>query len=204
MEYDNTFDQDGHKTLRKQKTILIAMCVMIVSTPFEIMLMKYFDINDGERTITWHFCYCVAQFLVLFVINFTAIDQPQYTDKRDRLDAVLSLIVAAIIIVFKVWFVNYRVNSFEEQALSNSNDTIGVITQKHLTPSKYGSPTYYLWAGQSNSLTRRHTVSEQLYNCINVGDTVILQVSKEYPRINKVQNWKPNADEIAKYRDGNY
>ena len=41
-------------------------------------------------------------------------------------------------------------------------------------------------------------------NRINPGDTVILQVSKEYPRINKVQNWKPNADEIAKYRDGNY
>ena len=204
MEYDNTFDQDGHKTLRKQKTILIAMCVMIASTPFEIMLMKYFDINDGERTITWHFCYCVAQFLVLFVINFTAIDQPQYTDKRDRLDAVLSLIVAVTILVCKVYFVNYRVDSFEEQALSNSNDAIGVISKKDLVPSKYGPPTYYLWAGKNDSLSRRHEVSEDLFNRINPGDTVILQVSKEYPRINKVQNWKPNADEIAKYRDGNY
>ncbi len=199
MDYDFSHDSDGHDTIRKQKTILITLIIMIVSTPFEIMLMKYFDINDGERTIVWHFFYCVVQFLVLFVINFTALEQPQYPDKRDRLDAVLSLIVAAIIIVFKVYFVNYRVNSFEEQALSNSNDTIGVITQKYLTPSKYGSPTYYLWAGLSNSLTRRHTVSEQLYNCINVGDTVILQISKEYPRINEVINWTPTNDEIAKY-----
>jgi hypothetical protein len=176
---------------------------MIVSTPFEIMLMKYFVINDGERTIIWHFFYCVVQFLVLFVINFTTLEQPQYPDKRDRLDAVLSLIVAAIIIVFKVWFVNYRVNSFEEQALSNSNDTIGVITQKYLTPSKHGPPTYYLWAGQSNSLTRRHTVSEQLYNRINVGDTIILKVSEEYPRINEVINWTPTNDDIAKYLNEN-
>ena len=203
MDYDFSHDSDGHDTIRKQKTILITLIIMIVSTPFEIMLMKYFDINDGERTIIWHFFYCVVQFLVLFVINFTTLEQPQYPDKRDRLDAVLSLIVAAIIIVFKVWFVNYRVNSFEEQALSNSNDTIGVITQKYLTPSKHGPPTYYLWAGQSNSLTRRHTVSEQLYNRINVGDTVILKVSKEYPRINEVINWTPTNDDIAKYLNEN-
>lgn len=203
MDYDFSHDSDGHDTIRKQKTILITLIIMIVSTPFEIMLMKYFVINDGERTIIWHFFYCVVQFLVLFVINFTTLEQPQYPDKRDRLDAVLSLIVAAIIIVFKVWFVNYRVNSFEEQALSNSNDTIGVITQKDLTPSKHGPPTYYLWAGQSNSLTRRHTVSEQLYNCINVGDTIILKVSKEYPRINEVINWTPTNDNIAKYLNEN-
>ena len=203
MDYDFSHDSDGHDTIRKQKTILITLIIMIVSTPFEIMLMKYFVINDGERTIIWHFFYCVVQFLVLFVINFTTLEQPQYPDKRDRLDAVLSLIVAAIIIVFKVWFVNYRVNSFEEQALSNSNDTIGVITQKYLTPSKHGPPTYYLWAGQSNSLTRRHTVSEQLYNCINVGDTVILKVSEEYPRINEVINWTPTNDDIAKYLNEN-
>lgn len=203
MEYDFSHDSDGHDTIRKQKTILITLIIMIVSTPFEIMLMKYFDINDGERTITWHFIYCVVQFLVLLVINFTALDQPQYPDKRDRLDAVLSLIVAVVIIVFKVYFVNYRVNSFEEQALSNSNDTIGVVTQKHLSPSKYGPPTYYIWAGQTNSLTRRHTVSEHLYNRINVGDTVILQVSKEYPRINKVHNWEPDSSQIAKYRNVN-
>lgn len=203
MDYDFSHDSDGHDTIRKQKTILITLIIMIVSTPFEIMLMKYFDINDGERTIIWHFCYCVVQILVLFVINFTTLEQPQYPDKRDRLDAVLSLIVAAIIIVFKVWFVNYRVNFFEEQALSNSNDTIGVITQKYLTPSKHGPPTYYLWAGQSNSLTRRHTVPEHLYNRINVGDTIILKVSEEYPRINEVINWTPTNDDIAKYLNEN-
>ena len=203
MDYDFSHDSDGHDTIRKQKTILITLIIMIVSTPFEIMLMKYFVINDGERTIIWHLCYCVVQFLVLFVINFTALEQPQYPDKRDRLDAVLSLIVAAIIIVFKVWFVNYRVNSFEEQALSNSNDTIGVITQKDLTLGKHGERSYYLWAGQSNSLTRRHTVSEQLYNRIDVGDTIILKVSKEYPRINEVINWDPKPDDIDKYQNKN-
>lgn len=204
MDYDFSHDSDGHDTIRKQKIILITMIIMIVSTPFEIMLMKYFDINDGERTIAWHFFYCVVQFLVLFVINFTALEQPQYPDKRDRLDAVLSLIVTAIIIVFKVWFVNYRVNSFEEQALSNSNDTIGVITQKYLTQGKHGERSYYLWAGKNDSLSRRHKVSEDLFNRINPGDTVILQVSKEYPRINKVINWEPDSFQFAKYRDGNY
>ncbi|MBQ4408135.1 MAG: hypothetical protein II852_14140 [Bacteroidales bacterium] len=200
MDYDFSHDSDGHDTIRKQKIILITMIIMIVSTPFEIMLMKYFVINDGERTIAWHFFYCVVQFLVLFVINFTALEQPQYPDKRDRLDAVLSLIVAAIIIVFKVWFVNYRVNSFEEQALSNSNDTIGIITQKDLTQGKHGERSYYLWAGKNDSLSRRHKVSEDLFNRINPGDTVILQVSKEYPRINKVLIWDPREDEIAKYK----
>ena len=203
MDYDFSHDSDGHDTIRKQKIILITMIIMIVSTPFEIMLMKYFVINDGERTIAWHFFYCVVQFLVLFVINFTALEQPQYPDKRDRLDAVLSLIVAAIIIVFKVWFVNYRVNSFEEQALSNSNDTIGVITQKYLTQGKHGERSYYLWAGKNDSLSRRHKVSEDLFNRINPGDTVILQVSKEYPRINKIINWEPDSFQFAKYRNEN-
>ena len=204
MDYDFSHDSDGHDTIRKQKIILITLIIMIVSTPFEIMLMKYFDINDGERTITWHFFYCVVQFLVLFVINFTALEQPQYPDKRDRLDAVLSLIVAAMIIIFKVYFVHYRVNSFEEQALSNSNDTIGVITPKYLTQSKHGERSYYLWAGKNDSLSRRHKVSEDLFNRINPGDTVILQVSKEYPRINKIINWEPDSFQFAKYRDGNY
>jgi hypothetical protein len=46
-------------------------------------------------------------------------------------------------------------------------------------------------------------VPEHLYNRINVGDTIILKVSEEYPRINEVINWTPTNDDIAKYLNEN-
>lgn len=191
--YDN---DDEHQPIRKQKQILLAFVVMVVSTPFEFMVMKYIDINYGERNGTWHFCYNIVLFLILVVINFEALNQPPHIKNRKKLDSVLSLIVAVVIIVCKIYFVHYRMNAFEEQTLSNSNYTIGIITQKHLVPSKYGPPTYYIWVGQNDSLTRLHKVSEHLYTLININDSVLLQVSKEYPRINKVLNWTPTNNEI--------
>ncbi len=195
MEYANDYD-DEHQPIKKQKQILITFVVMIASTPLEIIVMKYIDINYGDRTWTWHFCYCIAPILALFVINFEALDQPPHSKKRKTLDSVLSLIVAVAIVVCKILFVHAQVNSFEDKALSNSNYTIGIITQKHLSPSKYGPPTYTIWVGKNDSLTRLHQVSEHLYNQINISDTVILQVSKEYPRINKVLKWAPTRKEI--------
>lgn len=47
--------------------------------------------------------------------------------------------------------------------------------------------------------TRGHRMDNYKGVVCNVGDTVILRVSDEYPRVNQVLNWHPTHEEIEKY-----
>ena len=182
---------------------LIAVAGFILSTILEIMYLKYLDKTYGDSDSGLWGVYTFLQLIVLTVMFGTSISQIKELQGTGCIVPILVIIISAAIIIAKINFVKSQIKDFEAQALSNSYYTTGIITKQDLSVHK-SSTTYYLWAGRNDSLAKSHTVNKQIYNKKNVGDTVILQVSKEYPRINQVHNWNPDSSQIAKYRDGNY
>lgn len=94
------------------------------------------------------------------------------------------------------WYNDYQ-DKIENRALTNSYETVGIITQKR--------PVYrhslHIWAGIDRSTTKEHGVKEKIYNSKHKYDTVIIKVSKEYPHINRVLDWNPTPAKIRKYKN---
>jgi len=196
--YIVNYEEKDNRT--KVLNVLIAVVGFVLSAILETIYLKYLDKTYGDSHSGLWEVYSFFQFFALFVIFSLSISNIK---ELQGTGCILVLMISGAFIISKTSIVKSQIKDFEKQALSNSYYTIGIITEKDLL-SRKNSTTYCLWTGQNDSFTKRHTVSKQFYHKKNVGDTVILQVSIEYPRINKVQNWEPNADEIAKYRDGNY
>lgn len=206
MDFNNIFDYivnyNELSNSQKVRNFLIVLGVIVVSIPLEIMYLKYIDKTYGDSDSGLWIAYTMLQSIVIFTITGLSFGEQSQSKEMGCLHTIIVLIVAGAIIIAKGSFVKSQIKSFEEQALSNSYYTIGLITKKDYLTSKSGT-TYYLWAGQNDSLAKSHTVSEKMYKWATVGDTIILKVSKEYPRINEVIIWEPSGYEIARYRDEN-
>ncbi len=207
MDFNNIYNYitnyDKLDKTKKIRNILIILVVVVVSIPSEIMYLKYIDKTYGDSYSKLIFAYNMFLFLALMITIGISIAKSSQPKDDNLFTALAALFAAGAIIGLKLYFIRSQIKSFEEQALSYSYYTTGIITKKDLSSGPHSGTTYYLWTGQNDSLAKRHTVSEQLYKRKNAGDTVILQVSKEYPHINKVYIWEPNGYETARYRDGN-
>ncbi|MCF0191101.1 MAG: hypothetical protein HUJ96_07565 [Marinilabiliaceae bacterium] len=118
-----------------------------------------------------------------------------------------SIVVSAFVFLplWLLYFVISPDEMIERYALHDSHKCIGVVYEK------YKSTEYvrrvrrinHLQIGVSQSQTKDHIVKKRnkdIFDNIQVGDTVILRVSDEYPRVNKVLNWNPTHAEIEKYK----
>ena len=200
--FDYIANYDDLDKSKKVRNFLIVLGVIVVSIPLEIMYLKYLDKTYGDSDSGLWVAYTMLQFIVIITITGLSFGEQSQSKEMGCLYTIIVLIVAGAIIIAKGSFVKSQIKSFEEQALSNSYYTIGLITKKDYLTSKSGT-TYYLWAGQNDSLAKSHTGSEKMYKWATVGDTVILKVSKEYPRINEIINWDPKPDDIDKYQNKN-
>ena len=197
--FDYIANYDDLDNSKKVRNFLIVLGVIVVSIPLEIMYLTYLDKTYGNSWSGLYVAYTMLQFIALTIITGLSLSGVKIQSKEiGCFYGIIVLIVAGGITIAKISFVKSQIKSFEEQALSNSYNTIGVITKKDYSTGKNGT-SYYLWIGQNDSLTKQHTVREKMYKWATVGDTVILKVSKEYPRINEVLIWDPREDEIAKY-----
>ena len=94
-----------------------------------------------------------------------------------------------------------RYDSAEQAYLKKSHTEIGLVYQKRTSvDARSYSNAFYV--GVDKQHQREHRVSKELpiAQSVHAGDTVILQVSDEYPRVNKVLNWQPTHKEIEKYK----
>ena len=207
MDFNNIYNYitnyDKLDKAKKIRNILIILVVVVVSIPSEIMYLKYIDKTYGDSYSKLIFAYNMFLFLALMITIGISIAKPSQPKDDNLFTALAALFAAGAIIGLKLYFIRSQIKSFEEQALSNSYYTTGVITKKDLSSGPHSGTTYYLWIGQNDSLAKKHSVNEQLYKRKNVGDTVILQVSTESTRINEVFIWEPSGYEIARYRDEN-
>ena len=95
-------------------------------------------------------------------------------------------------------------DSAEQEYLKKSHTEIGLVYQKRVSvDARSYSNAFYV--GIDKQHQREHRVSKKLpiAQSVHAGDTVILQVSDEYPRVNKVLNWQPTHKEIVKYKKSN-
>lgn len=204
MNFTHDNDDEKNHKYRNLKIILITLIVFIAAIPLEMIVTTYYDINEGSYFNKWSKAYNVLWLIILIIIIYIVLPKSlKDTKAKDLATTLLISFLSCAIVISKMDFLENKMKSIEENALNNSYSTIGFVTDKniktHTGRSGYKTYTYYLWAGQSAPLSKRHTVPEHLYNRINVGDTVILQISKEYPRINKVLNWTPTNNEIEEF-----
>ena len=91
-------------------------------------------------------------------------------------------------------------DNLERKYIEQSHKCVGVVYSKE-SPG-YRSHHYTFRTGVDSNHTREQRISEDspLIKCIHVGDTIILRVSDEYPRVNRVLNWQPTPEEIEKYK----
>ena len=199
-DYIVSYAEKDNRT--KALTVLIVVSGFILSTILEIMYLKYLDKTCGDSQSGLWGLFTFFQLFVLTVIFGLSISHIKELHGMGCFVPILVLGISGAIVIAKVSIVKSQIADFEKQALSNSYYTIATIAKKNYSVLKGGS-TYYLWAGVNDSLPKPHYVSKQFYDKKNVGDTIILQVSKEYPLINKVHNWNPDSIQIAKYKNSN-
>ena len=93
------------------------------------------------------------------------------------------------------WYNDYQ-DKIENRALSNSYETVGIITKKYR-----GYRSAFIRVGIDRSTTKKHSVKGKIYDSTHKNDTVIIKVSKEYPHINRVLDWNPTPAKIRKYKN---
>ncbi len=199
-DYIVNYEEKDNRT--KVLNVLIAVVGFVLSAILETIYLKYLDKTYGDSHSGLWEVYSFLQLFALYVIFGLSISNIKELKGTGCIGPILVLMISGAFVIAKTSIVKSQIKDFEKQALSNSYYTTGIITNKDYSTSKHGT-TYYLWAGQNDSLAKRHTVREKMYKLATVGDTIILKVSKEYPRINEVINWTPTNDDIAKYLNEN-
>ena len=192
--------------MKDKLTLLIFVLVMLV---FITQLIGFFEIQYYDYHLKckgrddygagWVFALVLA---ATFVGPLKALPK-EWKEKHSTLCDVFCLVFSLTLSLTMMVHVKGEIINIETEALKDSYTTIGHITQKR-THTHRGSTDYYIWAGINEKVTSRYVVDKERYKASDVGAPVIMKVSRKYPCINEVLSWEPNADEIAKYRDGNY
>ena len=82
---------------------------------------------------------------------------------------------------------NVYMSTIKEEALQNSYYSFGYVYEMHRDIK--GMP-YSVWTGlEENKTMRNSNVGAKIYNQINPGDTILVQVSLKYPAMHKVIKW---------------
>ena len=112
---------------------------------------------------------------------------------------ILHLLPLAGLFVYGSFYSRHS-ESIEKQYIKQSHKCVGVVYSKKKV---HRSHHYIIIRTGIDSLhTREQRVPKDspLVKTIHVGDTIILRVSDEYPRVNHVLNWHPTLEEIEKYK----
>jgi len=188
-----------------QRLIITLFAVIASLVVIGFLEVKYFDYNlknyGKGLEHGWWLIGFVLLAIIATTINFVAIPQ-DWRANHEKAWLITSMVVTAALIAPKMIYVHNKTENTINEALKDSYTTIGHITNKHSWTYRLHS-NYYLWVGESDSTSMCYEVEEDFYNSKNVNDTVILEISKQYPRINKVLNWNPNQDEIEKISQNN-
>lgn len=103
-----------------------------------------------------------------------------------------------IIVILSVFFMANISSDNEEKikkCLHESHKCLGMIYGK----GSYGQDAIYQ-VGKDVLHLRNIVVTQKKDYNYKVGDVILLRVSDDFPRINKVLSWTPTAEEIDKYK----
>ena len=159
--YIVNYEEKDNRT--KVLNVLIAVVGFILSAILETIYLKYLDKTYGDSHSGLWEVYSFLQLFALYVIFGLSISNIKELKGTGCIGPILVLMISGAFIIAKTSIVKSQIKDFEKQALANSYYTTGIITEKDLNVYK-SSTTYFLWTGQNDSFTKRHTVSKQFYH----------------------------------------
>ncbi|MCR5454487.1 MAG: hypothetical protein K6F33_05820, partial [Bacteroidales bacterium] len=182
--------------------VLILIGITQIAGYLEI---QYFDYKIKHEGIDRRYGSSLIPLLLLIIhlLGFSILVLPREWVKGHQFaSTMLCLLLATIIVGTMVVHVRDTLATTVAEELKDSNIDIGYITKKDIHKGRHQKiPDYYMWAGINDTTTSCHRVEKQKYQSLNIGDTVVLQISRKYPCINRVLIWNPSPKEIARYKD---
>ena len=150
------------------------------------------------------FVVMIACWLIAFneILNYFL--KLKYSLQYRRVVAGVTMVLYLIFPLFVIFFMNRtwtrKVEKLRDTFIENSYSSIGVI-YKYRSAMK-GADYKLVCVGINERYLCEQRIPEDspLIKSIHIGDTIILRVSDEYPRVNQVLNWHPTPEEIEKYK----
>ena len=183
---------------------IFCMSIIVDIIMFQLDNVYYYLIVLGEKP-------CVGGtgiILVLLLYYVFFLPVPVLVNSLDRLVSrrvsdvmiILYLLIPIVMLFAYCEFYSNYIENIERKYIEQSHKCIGAVYSKESPGSR--SHHYTFRTGVDSIHTREQRISEDspLIKSIHVGDTIILRVSDEYPRVNRVLNWHPTPEEIEKYK----
>lgn len=180
------------------KSIVILLIIISINQLLEYLVLQHYDYRYKHEGINPSGLATIETALMLidtFCIFLFATPK-KWLEEYGFACALPSFMLSVVIMFVIAIHSNNLLNATIKDALSDSYSVIGFIIHKKEERRGRGSIDYYIWTGINDTTTSRQNVNKREYESLNIGDTVILQVSCQYPRINKVLNWTPTNKEI--------
>ena len=177
--------------------IVLAIILIIRIISLQLIEASYSIIEKGSEP------YIGGDGLLLVFLFVYIILTIAHFAKNERLKSTLTfslLLPIPLLYIYCDIYSNYSDN-LEQKFIKQSHKRVGIVYSKE-RPG-YRSHHYTVRTGIDSTHTREQRVPKgsPLLKTIHIGDTVILQVSDEYPRVNKVLDWQPTSEKIEKYRN---
>lgn len=149
--------------------------------------------------LTCYVCWC-GLYIIISRIFFIKRNFKLLRRIFIKLLSIILLILPFVGLLIYCDFYSSRSDSLETKYIKQSHKCLGIVYSKESPGSR--SHHYTFRTGVDSIHTREQRISEDspLIKSIHVGDTIILRVSDEYPRVNRVLNWQPTPEEIEKYK----
>lgn len=190
------------------RLLLLLYCVAILPTSIisDMNSVETKLVIEGTTfNIPSRLCYSSLAYILFFIITslyyFFAKNRVEWETLR-TFNLVCAFLFAipflflGLYVYDNLFFKKYA-ESKEREYLHESHKMVGYVYRCHTEGFRYQYDVFSI--GIDEKHTRDHRMDNYKGVVCNVGDTVILRVSDEYPRVNQVLNWHPTHEEIEKY-----
>ena len=185
---------------KRRYFMLVALVVIVVLVCYQIWDVSYSYSIRGEKGVIglsgyllW-FLFTYISFELTFAIRWRSGDFIPF------LLFVVAIPMLIVLVVYPKWFNNYS-EDVKKEMLRESHIKIGYVYNIR-TPIGRGAYHKEIKVGVDKDYKSKHKISNEMFELrpINIGDTILLRISDEYPRVTEVLNWFPSKEEIERYK----
>lgn len=184
-------------TILHRICVIIAIVTLIVLVNYQIENVYYSYIIEGGKGCIG----IVSGLLMLIIYSYISSETTLmfYNFKYGDLPYLILTFVQPCLVVFVIYpkYFNEYSNDVKREMLEKSHVRIGYV---YRVRQPIGSGTYHkdVYLGIDKNYKSLHGVSEK--KSVKKGDTLLLRVSDEYPRVCEVLKWNPTHEEIERYK----
>lgn len=180
--------------------MIVVLVVIIALVCYQIWDVFYSYSIRGEKGVIGLSGYLLWPLITYISFELTFAIRWRSGDFIPFLLFVVAIPMLIVLVVYPKWFNNYSEN-VKKEMLRESHIKIGYVYNIR-TPIGRGTYHKEIKVGIDKEYKSKHQISNEMYELrpINVGDTILLRVSDEYPRVTEVLNWFPSKEEKERYK----